>query len=98
MTIFPFRGADKPRPGSNKTLVSAAEFKKWLMDFDHDGDGRISRSELTDAVKSRGARFSWWKSGRAMGEADVDGSGYIDEDEINNLMRFAREKLGFEIY
>ncbi|PIN05535.1 hypothetical protein CDL12_21925 [Handroanthus impetiginosus] len=94
MAIF---GGDKTKDGSNKRQMSAEEFEKWLMKFDHNGDGRISRNELRDAMKSCGAMFTWWRSGRAMGEADVGGSGYINEDEINYLLRFAKEKLGFEI-
>ncbi|PIM97076.1 hypothetical protein CDL12_30462 [Handroanthus impetiginosus] len=97
-SIFGFGGGDKSRAGNEgKTQISVDEFKKWLMKFDQNKDGRISRSELRDAIKSRGARFTWWRSGCAMGKADVDGSGYIDEDEINYLLRFAKEKLRFEI-
>ncbi|PIM98573.1 hypothetical protein CDL12_28945 [Handroanthus impetiginosus] len=92
-----FGGGSKTKNGSNKRQVSSEEFKKWLMKFDHNGDGRISRNELRDAMRSCGVRFTWWRCGRVMGEADVDGSGYIDEDEINYLFRFAKEKLGFEI-
>ncbi|PIN08445.1 hypothetical protein CDL12_18977 [Handroanthus impetiginosus] len=80
-----------------KVQISEDEFKKWVMKFDHNKGGRISRTELRDAIKSRGGWFCWLKSGRAMGEADVDGSGFIDEHEINCLVNFAEGKLRFKI-
>ncbi|PIM98572.1 hypothetical protein CDL12_28944 [Handroanthus impetiginosus] len=97
MAICGLVGGAKTKTGTDgKTQISVAEFKKWLMDFDHDGDGRISRSELSDAIKSRGARFTWWRSGRAMGVADFGFSDYIDEAEMNYLLRVGKE-FGYDI-
>ncbi|KAL0430338.1 UNVERIFIED_CONTAM: hypothetical protein Sradi_0659800 [Sesamum radiatum] len=85
-------------PSSGKVEMSVDDFKKWLMRFDADKDGRISRAELKEAIRSRGKWFSGRKSRHGMIEADADGDGYIDEHEINSLLDFAQRKLGFQIY
>lgn len=75
--------------------MSVDEFKKWLMSFDSDKDGRISRKELRAAVRSCGARF-FTKSGRGMKEADTDGDGFIQEHEIDSLLNFAQNNMGIK--
>ncbi|KAL0461472.1 UNVERIFIED_CONTAM: hypothetical protein Slati_0034800 [Sesamum latifolium] len=85
-------------PTSGKVEMSVDDFKKWLMRFDDDKDGRISRAELKEAIRSRGQWFSGWKSSRGMGEADGNRDGYIDEHEVNSLLDFAQKNLGFQIY
>ncbi|PIN10096.1 hypothetical protein CDL12_17313 [Handroanthus impetiginosus] len=84
---------------AGKNEMTAEEFKTWLMKFDADKDGRISKKELRRAIRSCSRRFSFsaWKSRRAMREADVDKSGYIDEEEIDFLLDFAETNLGFRI-
>ncbi|KAL0380893.1 UNVERIFIED_CONTAM: hypothetical protein Sangu_0153600 [Sesamum angustifolium] len=85
-------------PSSGKVQMTVDEFKKWLMGFDNDKDGRISRTELKEAIRSRGKWFSGRKSSRGMSEADADGDGYIDNHEINSLLDFAQRTLGFQLY
>ncbi|KAH6771172.1 hypothetical protein C2S52_015975 [Perilla frutescens var. hirtella] len=95
------RGGDRARSArsGSKQEMSVEEFKKWLMKFDSDKDGRISQSELRAAIRSRGGWFmTTRKSGRGMSEADVDGSGYIDENEIDSLLEFAEGSMGFKFY
>ena len=77
--------------------MTVEEFKQWLRMFDTDGDGRISRNELRQAIRAIGGRFSSWKSGRGIKQADSDGDGFIDEDEIDNLVEFAQKSLGLKI-
>ncbi|OMO74807.1 Calcium-binding EF-hand [Corchorus olitorius] len=80
-----------------KRIMKMEEFKQWLKKFDADKDGRISKEELRDAIYESGGNFGWWKSRRGIRSADADGSGYIDENEINNLVEFADKYLGVKI-
>uniref|UniRef100_J3LPI0 EF-hand domain-containing protein n=1 Tax=Oryza brachyantha TaxID=4533 RepID=J3LPI0_ORYBR len=73
-----------------------AEFKKWLMKFDINNDGRISGAELREAIKGFGCS-AWWKSIVALHQADKDRNGYIDELEIENLVTFAQKVLGIKV-
>ncbi|KAA3476446.1 polcalcin Phl p 7-like [Gossypium australe] len=77
-----------------KLIMTMDEFKQWLKKFDADNDGRISKEELRNAIYETGGRFTRWKSRRAIKSADADGSGFIDENEITNLVDFADKYLG----
>jgi calmodulin len=77
--------------------MTVDEFKEWIKFFDVDKDGRISRQELRRAIKVIHGRFSGWKSSKGIRAADTDGDGYIEEDEIDNLIDFAQRKLGLKI-
>lgn len=79
--------------------MTEEEFTKWLMNFDKDGDGLISKSELQKIIRSSGnrRRFSGWRSSQAVREADYDGDGFIDEDEIRNMVSFAKKNFGIKI-
>lgn len=90
---------DRSKAGTGKHEITVDEFKKWLMGFDYDNDGKISLTELRAAVRSRGSWFmTTKKSSRGLSEADVDGSGYIDENEIDSLLNFAEKSMGFKFY
>lgn len=77
--------------------MTVDEFKDWLKQFDANGDGRISRDELRSAIRCLGGWFTTWKSGKGMQQADINGNGFIDEGEINNLITFAQKNLGMKI-
>ncbi|KAL3514504.1 hypothetical protein ACH5RR_027221 [Cinchona calisaya] len=76
-----------------KLVMSLEEFKKWLKKFDSNEDGRISKGELREAIRSRGGWFTRWKSKDGLKVADKDGNGYIDDDEIVHLKDFALKHL-----
>ncbi|KAE8674520.1 hypothetical protein F3Y22_tig00111745pilonHSYRG00039 [Hibiscus syriacus] len=80
-----------------KRVMTMDEFKQWLKKFDADKDGRISKEELRSAVYETGGRFGRWKSWHGIRSADTDGSGFIDENEIANLVGFADKYLGVRI-
>ncbi|XP_066400368.1 probable calcium-binding protein CML22 [Miscanthus floridulus] len=85
-------------PGKeHRTSVTAAEFKKWLKQFDADGDGRISRRELREAIGHRGAWFASVKAWCAVRRADMDRNGFVDDCEMESLVEFAENELGFLI-
>ncbi|XP_015694949.1 polcalcin Phl p 7-like [Oryza brachyantha] len=82
-------------PSSREMTVE--DFKEWLKQFDTDRDGRISRSELQEAIRRRGGWFSGLRAGRAVRRADMDGSGFVDDSEVENLVAFAQKTLGMRI-
>ncbi|KAJ9567559.1 hypothetical protein OSB04_003525 [Centaurea solstitialis] len=73
------------------------EFKRWLMKFDTDKDGRISVNELRQVVSATGGWFSRWKGTAGIKSADKNGNGFIDGCEIENLIHFAYKELGVRI-
>lgn len=77
--------------------ISMEDFKRWLKSFDANKDGRISKAELREAIRSRGGWFTTWKSGRGLRQADTNRNGYIDDGEIENLIIFAQKNMGMKI-
>lgn len=77
--------------------MTVDEFKDWMKQFDANGDGRISRDELRSAIHRLGGWFTTWKSGKGMQQADINGNGFIDEGEINNLITFMQKNLEMKI-
>ncbi|KAK9048746.1 hypothetical protein SSX86_032287 [Deinandra increscens subsp. villosa] len=77
--------------------LTIKEFKRWLMRFDTDKDGRISKSELRQIVRATGGWFSGWKGKAGIKSADKNGNGFVDESEIENLIQFAQKELGVRI-
>ncbi|KAI3991994.1 hypothetical protein MKX01_014885 [Papaver californicum] len=79
--------------------MTMEEFKLWLKGFDKDGDGRISKQELREALRLHGSGgwFTTWKSGRGVRSADANRDGFINENEMSNLVGFATKELGIEI-
>ncbi|KAL5992777.1 hypothetical protein ACLOJK_013696 [Asimina triloba] len=83
-------------PQSNGEMT-IDNFKAWLKRFDINGDGRISRDELQKAIHTAGVWFSWLKSAQALKQADANHNGFIEDDEIENLVAFAHKSLGMKI-
>ncbi|GJN11002.1 hypothetical protein PR202_ga29159 [Eleusine coracana subsp. coracana] len=77
--------------------VTVQEFKQWLKQFDADGDGRISRKELREAIRRRGARFAGLRARFAVRRADKNHNGAVDEGEVEHLIELAERELGFMI-
>ncbi|KAJ0974953.1 hypothetical protein J5N97_016918 [Dioscorea zingiberensis] len=88
------------RRGATRSVdsgMSVEDFKRWLKSFDADQDGRISKDELQKAMRSMRVRFCTMKSGRGVRLADSDGDGYIDDNEMENLVEFAKASMGLKI-
>lgn len=78
--------------------MTVDEFKAWLRRFDSDHDGRISREELQEALRSLQVWFAWWKARQGMKEADSDRSGGIDNaKEMEKLVKYAKHHLHMKI-
>ncbi|KAL5714182.1 hypothetical protein ACHQM5_016177 [Ranunculus cassubicifolius] len=84
-------------PSKPKKEMTKEGFKEWLSQFDADGDGRISRTELREAIRSLGVWFSGWKTRNGIIAADDNNNGFIDENEVDHLVAFAQKKLGVKI-
>lgn len=83
---------------NNPHKLTPEEFKLWLMTFDDDKDGRISRDELRKAIRvTRGGRFTAFKGWRGVRSVDANRNGYIDINEIENLVDFADKVLGLKV-
>jgi Ca2+-binding EF-hand superfamily protein len=85
-------------PGKeHRTAITVPEFKRWVKQFDTDHDGRISRKELREAIRRRGAWFSGLRALFAVRRADKNRNGFVDDSEIEGLIHFAERELGFRI-
>lgn len=83
--------------GNGNIGMSLEEFKRWLHAFDSNGDGRISHSELREAVRLSGGIFASWKCKKDIANADFDHNGFIDDREFRNLVHFADKYLNITI-
>lgn len=82
-----------------KREMTIYEFKRWLIKkFDEYKDGRISRDELADAIRvGSGGWFVGRKSKHGIQSVDANGNGFIDDNEIKNLVEFAKKHLNVRI-
>ncbi|OWM70885.1 hypothetical protein CDL15_Pgr014558 [Punica granatum] len=79
-------------------VMSLEEFKQWLKKFDSDKDGRISRKELSRAIRTTGRHwFSRRRGKEAIDAADTNHDGFIEEDEVEELVEFALKHLRIKI-
>ncbi|KAJ6971723.1 hypothetical protein NC653_032298 [Populus alba x Populus x berolinensis] len=62
--------------------MTMGQFRAWMKTIDGDKDGKISKDELSDAVRGNGGWFAGWKARRGVGSADSNGNGFVDESEI----------------
>ncbi|KAG6434789.1 hypothetical protein SASPL_106432 [Salvia splendens] len=85
-------------PPQPQRILSMADFKKWLMKYDADLDGRISMEELQEAIRASGAWFCAAKAKRMMKSADKHSDGFIDENGISMLVAFALKQIGLKVF
>lgn len=64
--------------------------------LDVNEDGRLSREELTKAFASLGASAPGWRAFRALCYADKNQDGYVDDAELDYLVKYAA-KRGYTI-
>ncbi|XP_072960256.1 probable calcium-binding protein CML15 [Typha angustifolia] len=91
-SLFRRRSQSKPSPTSSpppETVVSSQdseeEMERVFNKFDSNGDGRISRSELSAIFESLGKPATEEEVERMMREADADGDGFISLEEFADL-------------
>ncbi|KAF8679268.1 hypothetical protein HU200_046046 [Digitaria exilis] len=85
-------------PGKeHRSEITVPEFRRWLKQFDTNHDGLISRKELREAIRHRGAWFAGLRALFAIQRADHNHNGFVDDSEIEGLIQFAERELGFRI-
>ncbi|KAK9216572.1 hypothetical protein WN944_008582 [Citrus x changshan-huyou] len=65
------------------------QVKRYLKRYaTDDKDGKLRWNELKVALKDLGLHFSGFRAKRAVHYADVNGDGYVDEEEMNDLVKY----------
>ncbi|XP_042494223.1 probable calcium-binding protein CML15 [Macadamia integrifolia] len=77
------------------TTEPPQKFWEWVKRIDANGDGRVSRKELEEALRKLGFRFCFLKAWSAIAKADANGDGYISgERELREIFYYIHDKLG----
>jgi Ca2+-binding EF-hand superfamily protein len=67
-----------------------------LKKYDTNGDGRLSKAELTEAFRYLGSRNPSWRASRSLHHADADGNRFLSEEELSEFVKYAR-KHGYAV-
>ncbi|CAN8235034.1 unnamed protein product [Cochlearia groenlandica] len=67
---------------TTKTTKTDLELKKVFDQFDSNGDGKISVSELGNVFKSMGTNYTETELNQVLDEIDIDRDGYINQEEF----------------
>ncbi|OVA15805.1 EF-hand domain [Macleaya cordata] len=83
---------------NNNNMMSLEQFRQWLKRIDTNGDGRISKQELEEALRKLGIRFARWRAKRAIAHSDKNHNGLVDGDlEIIELLEYVKKRWGIVI-
>ncbi|XAR64063.1 hypothetical protein NMG60_11024266 [Bertholletia excelsa] len=74
----------------NKMAVPYSEddIRKLLIKHDQNKDNRLSRREIQNVFIELNAHFPWWRAWRGLANCDHNGDGYVDEDEMKDLVQY----------
>ncbi|KAK2660318.1 hypothetical protein Ddye_006851 [Dipteronia dyeriana] len=78
-----------------KMTLPQIHLKDFFRRFDKDEDRRLSKQELKNAFNSLGSRCPTWRATRALQHADANGNGYISDQELDGLVKYAA-KHGYD--
>ncbi|CAH8258064.1 unnamed protein product [Arabidopsis lyrata] len=77
-----------PESANKSTTPSTdMELKKVFDQFDSNGDGKISVSELGNVFKSMGTSYTEEELNRVLDEIDIDRDGFINQEEFATICR-----------
>ncbi|GMY28637.1 putative calcium-binding protein cml10 [Fagus crenata] len=77
-----------------KQPLTEDQLRKIFKQYDVNNDGLLSKEELKKAFKGLGSCIPGIRANRGVHHADANGDGYINEDELNDLTKYAG-RLGF---
>lgn len=75
-----------------KAPMDAAELKRVFQMFDRNGDGRITKKELSDSLENLGIYIPDKELAEMIEKIDVNGDGCVDIDEFGALYRSIMEE------
>ncbi|OVA15806.1 EF-hand domain [Macleaya cordata] len=79
-------------------MMSLEQFREWFKRIDTNGDGRISKQELEEALRKLGIWFPRWRARRANDHSDKNHNGLVDGDlEIIELLEYVKKRWGIDI-
>ncbi|XWS24249.1 hypothetical protein CRYUN_Cryun28dG0084900 [Craigia yunnanensis] len=76
-------------PKSKNLTLNEEQLKVIFKEHDTNGDGRLSKEELSKAFKKLGSRNPGWRVCRSLNHADTNEDGYISLDELDELVKYA---------
>ncbi|KAJ0247854.1 calcium-binding protein CML27 [Hirschfeldia incana] len=77
----------KATPAASVDIANPEELKKVFDQFDSNGDGKISVSELGGVFKAMGTSYTETELNRLLEDVDADRDGFINVDEFYTLCR-----------
>ncbi|KAK8601243.1 hypothetical protein V6N13_059033 [Hibiscus sabdariffa] len=93
--MFCFRDSSKGIPSScqrkrgGPVPVNEAQLKAIFKQCDINRDGRLSKQELKNFFTLLGSHLPGWRAGRVLRHADGNEDGYVSEDELDGLVKYA---------
>ncbi|GFY86867.1 hypothetical protein Acr_05g0005060 [Actinidia rufa] len=81
-------------PKSVNVPLAEDQLKAIFKKHDKNGDGRLCWKEMRGAFKELGAYIPELRAWLALRNADANGDGFINEEEMNGLVKYAVQ-LGY---
>ena len=74
---------------SFKSSPTEDQIRRVFMKFDLNNDNRLSKEELRRAFEYLGSIIPSFQAQRALYNADANGDGYVNEEEMDELVKYA---------
>ncbi|KAK2995619.1 hypothetical protein RJ640_020255 [Escallonia rubra] len=75
-----------------KIRLTEEQLRLWFIKYDTNRDGNLTRAELTEAFSRLGSFWGGYRAMQALLHADANDDGCIDEDEMEELVRYANKR------
>ncbi|XVF64034.1 hypothetical protein PTKIN_Ptkin09bG0134700 [Pterospermum kingtungense] len=74
---------------SINVTLNEERLKAIFKEHDTNGDGCLTKEELSKAFQKLGSRNPGWRARRSLHHADANGDGSISFDELKELLNYA---------